>query len=87
MDATPPKKEPAAGSEAQHGTSPSGTAGKCEQQHDEDEDLEFESFFSTRRPKDFKAGLSSGMKSIGVYSSNQPLVQPISLACVLCYFI
>jgi hypothetical protein len=84
MDATPPKKEPAADHEANQGASPSGTAGTSEQHHDEEEDLEFGNFFSTRKPKDFKAGLSSGMKSIGVNSSNHPITRMIS-SCVRPY--
>ena len=64
-----PQGEPASGT-GTSGTSGAGTAGaapKTEQELDED-DLEFDSLFSTRRPKDFKAGVSSGMKSIGMFA-------------------
>lgn len=49
------------------GTSGAGPSAQAANQLD-DEELEFDSFFSTRKPKDFKAGVSSGMKSIGVHS-------------------
>lgn len=64
-----PQGEPASGAGTSGTSTGAGTAGaslNAEQQLDEDE-MEFDSFFSTRRPKDFKAGVSSGMKSIGMF--------------------
>lgn len=81
MDDKAPKGEPgprgsATGEPLPVETAEAGASSPKAQQPSDEEDLEFENFFSTRKPKDFKAGLSSGMKSIGmfVYSTHEHLL-------------